>query len=241
MISFNDATALLNTYVQPLKVEAVALEQALGRVLAAEPKAKVDAPPYTNSAMDGYAVRHVDICSATVLNPICLKCCGHIAAGAQNKLPDSILSGSCIEIMTGALVPPEFDTVIPVELTRKTNNGVLFTIPLQPKANIRHQGEDMKKDSPLIPAGTQLQPQHISLLASVGVQQIQAYHQPKVAIVTTGTEVITNLNQPLIPGQLYNSSAHYLKTALPFLGANICFYTHLKDNEDEALKIFKSI
>lgn len=240
MISFQQALEILNKNVTPLPAEQIDLPDAAGRVLAEDIYARLDLPHFTNSAMDGFAVKYEDLIHASPQTPVTLPCTGQSAAGdVRTEASFGPTAGACWEIMTGAILPSTCDTIVPVEQVQKQDEHITFTACPTLGAHVRHVGEDVQRDEHVLSAGIRLEPQHISLLAALGLAHVQVIRRPRVAVLTTGNEVVVDLAQPLQTGQIYNSSLYYLMTALPRFGAEVIFQATLKDDNDAALATFQ--
>ncbi len=189
--------------------EAVALAQADGRVLVDDVRATCDVPPWHNSAMDGYAV------DSTALSPgKPLAVSQRIAAG---QTPAPLAVGSAARIFTGAPLPQGADAVVMQENCQRQGDQVIVTVPVAAGENIRRQGADIAQGSTLLTAGHRLRPQDIGLLASIGQASVMVGKRPRVALMTTGDELVEP-GQPLLPGQIYNSNFYTLAALLRVLG-----------------------
>lgn len=190
--------------------ESVALEAALGRVLAADCKALVDVPPHDNSAMDGYAVHSADLDRVPVTLPVTQR----IAAG---QVGSELARGEAARIFTGAPLPPGADAVVIQENCEADGSGVKILQGVVGGENIREAGDDMRAGSKILAKGRRLQAQDIGLLAANGMTAVEVARRPKVALMTTGDELVTPGIQ-LGPGQIYNSNAYTLVALLSGLG-----------------------
>ena len=200
MPTYEEARSIILNRVAPLGVERVSLLDALGRVIAEEVTAPWDMPLCDNSAMDGFAVRSADC--ATI--PATLKVTGYIPAGGEVTGP--VEPGCAIRIMTGAPVPPGCDAVVPIEETDGGGDTVTLQEQVNARQHIRFQGEDVATGETIIPAGTLIRPPEISMLASFGKAIVPVYRKARVAILSTGDELI-ELGEPPVPGKIVNSNA----------------------------------
>ena len=200
MISVADAQARILAEVgRVAPPEVVPVGDCLGRVLAEDVRAAVDVPPTDNSAVDGYAVRSADI-PVTGLRR--LRVVGDLPAGA---VFDATLGpGEALRIMTGAPVPAGADTVYPQEVVERS--GPVVRIPSSPVGvNVRHRGEDVRAGTAVLPAGSVLRPQELGVAASLGLPQLLVRQRPRVAILSTGDEVVEP-GDARKPGQIFDSN-----------------------------------
>lgn len=198
--------------ISVLSDEAVPLMDALGRVLAEDVHSEVDLPPFANSSMDGFAVRAAD---TTGERPV-LRVVMDIPAGLY---PEQALGpGEAARIMTGAALPPGADAVVPVEETDAQWDAAQGTpLPAQvvihkaarAGANVRPVGEDVRSGAFLLRAGTVLRPQDIGLLAALGMAYIRAYRRPRVAILSSGDELV-GVEEVLVPGKIRDVNSYTL-------------------------------
>ena len=190
--------------VLPLPAQTVPLSAALGRRLAADVVATLSVPPFDHAAMDGFAVRAVDVASV----PASLPVTGVIAAGDEVAVLEP---GTAIRIMTGAPVPPGADLVVPFEWTSGTDPvEVLKTADTG--RHIRFEGEDVRAGEVALPAGTHLGAAQIGLLVSVGASSVAVRPQPRLGVIATGAELVT--------GQVPDSNTATLLAAARELGAD---------------------
>jgi len=223
MISYEEALSTVTTCGggNLLPAEAVALDESVGRILAAGLTATMANQPFDNSAMDGFALRAQDIDHASNDNPVPLGMIGHLPAGGA-PAARALMPGECYEIMTGAPVPHGCDAVVPVEKTEKDWRGrIIFRAPASKGDNIRLMGADFKAGDSVLSAGTTIRPEHILTLATLGIGKIRVIRKPNVAILSTGQEVVDDLAQLLKPGQIYNSTGPYLRASLTQMGARL--------------------
>ena len=193
-------------------VERVKLEASLGRVLAEEVRANRDQPPYDVSAMDGFAVRSADL----VVVPVVLTVIEDIKAG--DKPRKTLHAGECSRIMTGAPVPAGADAVIRVEETRLLTDGrVEIAKQVTPGNDIRLRGEDMRDGQVVLPAGTEITPGVIGVLATVKCVEMAVYRRPRVAILSTGNE-LEGLEEVVDLDKIPNSNSYALMAQAQALG-----------------------
>lgn len=204
---------------EPLAPLQMALGSALGHVLAGDVHAPGDLPPFANTAMDGYAVRASD----TLAVPVQLTVIGVLAAGMA---PEQVVeSGTAVQIMTGAPIPPGADGIAIVERTEPgTEPGTVRVLShVTPGAYIRPAGSDLRRGDLAVPAGAFLGPAHLALLASVDAVELSVHPRARVGVLSTGNE-LAEPNMPLLPGQIRDSNRQGLLAAVErdgFLGIDL--------------------
>ncbi len=211
MPSFEEAVRLILEAVSPSNTEAVPLLDSLGRVSATEVSAPWSTPRYDNSAMDGFAVRVTDCVPGAAL-PIT----GYMPAGAKPNL--TIGHGVAIKIMTGAPIPGNCDAVVPFEAAEEINGVVRLTKPIAARQHIRFTGEDIRAGDMIFAQGDIIRPVHIGVLASFGKRETVVYSQPKVAVLSTGDELVDN-PEDLVPGKVLDSNRWAIAAAVRECGA----------------------
>jgi len=228
--SFESSIARAAALVRaPRKTRSVPLPEAGGEVLACDIAADRNIPPFPRAAMDGFAV---------------------VWTGKEDRSPYRVIGtvnpgtrwsgecgdGDCIKIMTGAAVPPPFDTVIQVEQSQTGADGsVRFTEKARRGQNIAPEGDDARKGQVLIPAGTVLFPRHVATLAAVGQWEIPVFERPPVTILPTGSE----LKEPWEAAEgpmIRNSNAHFVRAALARLGAREVHYGGIVTDDPERIR-----
>ncbi|KSZ59282.1 molybdenum cofactor biosynthesis protein MoeA [Rhodococcus pyridinivorans KG-16] len=207
------------------------LAHALHRTLAEDIESPLDLPPFRNSQMDGYAVRAGDLAST----PTDLPVQGVLAAGDTVA---ALEPGHALKIMTGAPVPDGADAVVPVEDTHATTpdsdgaGTVTVERSVTPGTYVREAGTDVRKGDLLLPAGTVLAARHIAALAAVGLTSIPVRARPRVAIISTGSELVT-AGSELGPGQIFNSNGPALAASASANGADVVTIDHCHDDPEE--------
>ena len=205
------------------------LADALGRVLAADVYSPVDLPPFRNSQMDGYAVDAASLAAGTTTLPVRTT----IAAGESAP---SHIAGTAIKIMTGAPIPEGADCVVPVEDTTTTDGQVTVLRPRAAGDFVREAGSDVHTGDLLLPAGVVLGPRHIAALAAVGLTSARVRRRPRVAVITTGTELVEG-GLPLGPGQIYDSNGITLASCARANGAEVDSVARSSDDPDTFRKL----
>jgi molybdopterin molybdotransferase len=204
-------------------IEWVDAHQALHRVLALDQVSSLSVPPHDNSAVDGYAFAVSDTGPAVMAAlPVSQRFC----AGAA---PSPLIPGTAARIFTGAPVPAGADAVVMQEDCHVDGGYVFIRSTVQPGENIRRRGEDIAVGQVLAGRGTRLQPQHLGLMASVGVSRVPVFRRLRVAMMCTGDELV-NPGEPLAPGRIYNSNRYTLQGLLQALGCEVIDFGIVRDN-----------
>ncbi|MDI5978125.1 molybdopterin molybdotransferase MoeA [Amycolatopsis magusensis] len=194
------------------------LADCAGLILAEDVTADVSLPPFDNSAMDGYAVRAVDVAGASESAPVTLPVAEDIPAGRVDSPP--LLPGTAHRIMTGAPMPPGADTVVMVEKTDGGVETVRVFASVPPGNHLRRTGEDVQRGTTALTRGTLLGPAQVGLAAAVGLDSLAVFTAPRVLVVSTGSELVT-APAPLKHGQIYESNSVMLVAALRALGCHV--------------------
>ncbi len=211
-------------------IDRVAVTQALGRVLAEDQVATVNVPPADNSAMDGFAFNSIDLRHASVgqAASATLPISQRIPAGVA---PTHLQSGTAARIFTGADIPAGADTVIMQESCQWTEQTVTLPTSTKPGSNIRPCGQDIKSGQHIMAQGHRIRPQDMGLLASVGIAEVPVYRTLKVAILSTGDELVEP-GTTLQPGKIYNSNRYTLTGQMQALGFETIDLGIVPDNPD---------
>ena len=215
ILSYDCALRLIREAATPLPQTTVPLEQAVGRVTARAVLSREASPNADLAAMDGYAVRAARLRDAAPEAPRRLQVIGSVAAGdAALQGPPRAAASGAVRIATGALLPAGYDTVLPFEQVAETGDAIEVAAPPAAGANVRRTGEDHRPGDGVLEAGRRIAPAHVLLLANLGCGAVEVVRRPRVAVLATGNEVVEDLSLPLRPGQVRNSNARYLLSAL---------------------------
>ncbi len=203
-ISLEEALATMLEAGAPVtRTERVPLEEAGGRVIAAPPAAAMDVPPFDRAAMDGYAVRAEDTFGAGRFDPKVLRCIEKVHTAQIATRP--VGAGDCIQIATGAPMPIGADAVVMVEETERVagSDDVRVQTPVYPRQHVGRRAADIAVGQPVLCAGDVLNPSRVGALAAVGTMAVEVYARPRIAILSTGNEIVAP-GEPLGPGQIYD-------------------------------------
>jgi molybdopterin molybdotransferase len=217
---------LIAERVQPVaETETVSLHAARGRVLAASVAAPLDLPPFDNSAVDGYAVRHGDLNASGETRLILA---GRLTAGRAAAAP--IAAGQAIRIFTGAPMPAGADTVFMQEDVRVDGDSVIVPAGLKLGANRRLAGEDVRRGDVVLPAGRRMAAQDVALAAALGLTELSVRRPVRVALFSTGDEIVEP-GTPRPGAALYDANRYLLTGMLERLGAKVTDLGILRDDE----------
>jgi molybdopterin molybdotransferase len=216
MMSVDEAVAIIAAKVTAVQeVETVALANADGRILARDIPAPLPLPPFTNSAVDGYAVASRDLPKGQEL---AFPVTGRVPAGASAQAP--LMTGRAMRIFTGAPMPEGADTVFMQEDVRLEAGNVVLPAGLKPGANVRPAGEDIALGHAALKAGKRLRPQDVALCAAFGLTQIEVHRRIRVAVFSTGNELVSP-GEKRAAAQLFDSNRFMLMAMLARLGCEV--------------------
>ncbi|MFZ4814915.1 MAG: gephyrin-like molybdotransferase Glp [Phototrophicaceae bacterium] len=242
LLSVDAALTLILEQLSVMSYEGVSIYSLLGRVLAEDVLAPLDLPPFPNSSVDGYAIQHRDLTTT----PLTLSVVMDIPAGA---VPATTLqAGQAARIMTGAVVPDGADTVIMVEDTDSVwDSGNDAPLPAQVTihnpaplgANIRHVGENVHRGQRVLKARRVVLPQDIGLLAGMGISAVNAYRKPRVAVLTSGDELVP-IGEPLPFGKIYDSNSLAIAALIDLNGGQAILIPPAKDTLESAREMFQT-
>ena len=244
-LSVTEARNAISTLIQDIQLQAkrsdamekLPLKQCLGRILANDILSPINVPANDNSAMDGFAFNSKEL--KTDREQIHLRIVGTVYAG-QTSVPPTQAS-ECIKIMTGAMMPPDCDTVIPQEFTQLSDEGLITFAKDTVRAgeNRRLRGEDLQAGKPAIQQGRILKASDIGLAASLGIAELGVYQRIKVAILSSGDE-LCDMREPLVPGKIYDSNRFSLHACLSRLGFEIMDCGIVRDTPEDLRHAFAS-
>ncbi len=244
-LSVTEARNAISTLIQDIQLQAkrsdamekLPLKQCLGRILANDILSPINVPANDNSAMDGFAFNSKEL--KTDREQIHLRIVGTVYAG-QTSVPPTQAS-ECIKIMTGAMMPPDCDTVIPQEFTQLSDEGLITFAKDTVRAgeNRRLCGEDLQAGKPAIQQGRILKASDIGLAASLGIAELGVYQRIKVAILSSGDE-LCDMSEPLVPGKIYDSNRFSLHACLSQLGFEIMDCGIVRDTPEDLRHAFAS-
>jgi len=225
MITVDQALAIVLDHVEPLGAESVALEDAHRRILAEEVRADIDLPPFDRARMDGYAVRAADAATA----PARLKLIGEVAAGA--RFDDILGSGEAVKIFTGAPIPDGADAVQKVEVTSTDGHEVEILEPVSLGQFITPRASEIAAGSLVAEPGREIGPAEMSVLASFGYAQVSVGRRPRVAVMSTGSELVSVSAKPTA-AQIRNSNSYALAALAERAGAVVDMLDTVQDTPD---------
>jgi molybdopterin molybdotransferase len=236
MMSVDEAVAIIAARVTAVRdVESISLAAADGRILASGIAAPLPLPPFTNSAVDGYAVRSDDLAQ---MQERAFPVAGRVQAGASAQAP--VEPGHAVRIFTGAPMPQGADTVFMQEDVRLDQGKVVLPAGLKPGANVRPLGEDIPAGHPALAAGLRLRPQDVALAAAFGLTHVEVRRRIRVAVFSTGDELVS-------PGaargaaQLFDSNRFMLMAMLARLGCEVSDLGILRDDRASLARALRSV
>ncbi len=211
----------------PEAVEQIALMQSLGRILAQPIYSPVNVPAQTNSAMDGYAIRGVDLQETELKSTLTV--IGTAFAG--HPFMGTVARGQCVRIMTGAVIPDGADTVLMQERVTVQGDKIQFQTGENSGQNVRYAGEDVAIGQQILSAGTKIYPAELGLIAALGIAEIPVFKPVRVAFFSTGDE-LRPVGEILEKGQIYDSNRYTLFGMLSRLGIEVLDFGSIPDKPD---------
>ncbi len=228
MISIQEALQILEENLPDPRIDTVDLAEAHGRYLAEAISAPEPSPRYTNSAMDGYAVRWSDVMAASQETPVMLKVIGESRAGLP--FAGEVKTKEAVHISTGAMLPAGADTVVRVEDTRKPTDAAVEILAVRFQGqDVRYEGEEFSCGDELLCAGTKLSARQLAILATVGHHQVKVFAPPRVSILITGSELASSEATEIKSHQIRDSNSIMLQSVLQEAGASVHSCSNVKD------------
>ena len=237
LLSVAEARTRILSQFKPVAPETISLSEAANRILAMDVIAADDLPLFDNSSMDGFALRAFDSSTATPASPLTLKVVADIPAGSHPII--SLAPGEAARIMTGAQLPTGADAVVPVEDTDFNNRDagstapthVQITKPLKSGENVRPRGMDVHAGDAVLHKGHRINPQTAGILAMLGFSNIEVYKKPRVALLSSGDELL-EVNAPLESGKIRDSNSYMLAALIESAHAEVLRLGVAKDTRD---------
>jgi len=214
------------------RVEKVSLENSLTRILSEDIKATINLPPFRRVQMDGYAVIAENTFSASEEHPVRLKLLEVVGAGDVPK--KNLINGFCTEVSTGAPMPEDANGVVMVEFTDIQNGEILIYESASIGQNIAKKGSDIKVGELLLKSCTRITPDKIGVLSAIGLIEIPVFQKPRVAIISTGNEIISP-NEELTYGKIYDINSQTISSAVKSCGC-IPLHTEIVKDDYNSLK-----
>jgi len=229
--SYDKALEVLEHFFpsSPVGVEEVSISEAHGRISAEDIKSSISIPPFDRAIVDGYAVKASDVYYAEEDRPISLKVRGSVKIGEPPKV--SVSKGYAVEVATGAQMPAGADAAVMVEYTERRGKEVLVYRPVTVGENVMKKGADIEVGETLINKGTLLSTFEIGMLAAVGLKTVKVYRKPKVAIVSTGPELVSP-GEELPPGKIYDINSYTLESSVKLCGGDVKYLCKVEDNPE---------
>lgn len=230
VVTIDEAKGIIDSdFKKELESERVSIAQCTGRIVSSDIKSDSDVPGFDRSTVDGYAVRSKDLFGASESMPSILNLKGEVkmgeAAPGKIKLP-----GDCMYVPTGGMLPEGADSVIMIEYTDKLDeNTILANSSVAPGDNVIKAGEDIKSGEVVISRGSRLRPYEVGVLASLGVETVEVYRMPEVAIISTGDEIVSLRDTPG-PGQVRDINTYLLYSSIQSDGGKAKVYGLVKDD-----------
>ena len=238
LVSVDEAKRIFaqNFMPKPVGKEFVPLSEAYNRVLATDVVSPLDIPPFNRSTVDGYAVRAADTFGAEENRPVTLKLVGKVNVGEATKI--KIEKGTVAEIVTGAPIPEGADAVVMIEDTVRKDKTVLFHNSVSLGENVMKTGSDIRRGETVLKKGVILSPHEVGVLAAIGVAKVEVYKRPKVAIFSTGAEVVEP-GRPLRSGKIFDINAHALSAAVAECGGQPLNMGIVQDETEQMITALK--
>ena len=222
--------------VKPLPPEQVSLARACGRRLASDIAATEPVPHFARATMDGYAVRARDTFGASESLPALLETSGEVVMGEAPGV--RVMPGKAVDVPTGGMLPEGADAVVMVEYTAPLDNTAIeVTRPVAPGENVLKAGEDIAPGEALFRKGAMLRPQDIGVLAALGIVEVEATRVPRVALISTGDELVPVENRSLPPGKVRDINSFSLAALIESAGARVGMREMVSDRLEDQVSV----
>jgi molybdopterin molybdotransferase len=226
-ITAKEALQIIQAFPVDLKTEIIGIDNAQGRVLAEALIAVDTIPPFNRSLVDGYAVKAKDIQGAKETSPAFLNMKGEVRIGEETLM--TISAGDCAYVSTGSMVPEGSDAVVMQEQARRVPDAVEITKAVFQGENICYAGEDIQKGAAVLQKGKKITPMDTGIFAALGVADIQVYRQPKIALISSGDEIVS-IDEILPPGKVRDINRYTVSALAQKEGAQVTFLGQARDN-----------
>jgi len=239
MISVLEAQRILHENVPTPQQISVTIDEAFGLYLFEDIKAPDSSPRYTNSAMDGYAVRWADCSQATSDNPVKLQIIGESQAGIP--FDGEVTVNGAVRISTGAMLPDEADTIVRVEDTEEFDGYVSILAVKKQGQDVRHKGEEFTEGHLLFLKGDCLGARELALMAAVGLHTVPVFAKPDVNLLVTGTELVCHDEDKIKPHQIRDSNTIMLASAIRESGGILNATSHVQDSLEHTIGAIQDV
>lgn len=237
MVSVEEAQKLVLANTEVQGAVEVRVEESLGFVLSEDIVSPVNLPRFTNSAMDGYAVKAGDTAAASEENPVPLKVVSTVRAG---EFPDfSVASGEAVKIMTGAPLPPGADAVIRIEDVDERDGNLIVKGKAENGLNIRFEGEEIKMGERALGPGLRVTPAAIGFLTELGFRTVKVHGAPRVSVIVTGEE-LAGEDEEIMPGRIRDTNSVTLKAALSEENIELLSAARVKDTKSDVEEMIRT-
>ncbi|WP_010477028.1 molybdenum cofactor synthesis domain-containing protein [Thermococcus zilligii] len=228
VVPLEEALRIVDSFNLKPRVEKISIDEALGRVLAENIVSPIDVPPFDRATVDGYAVRAQDTFMASESNPVELKVIGEVQAGEEPRI--KLAPGTAVYVSTGAPLPEGADAVIQFEDVDRKDDAIIVYEPAYPSLGVMKAGADIPRGKLVLEAGTRLGFKETALLSALGFNTVKVYAKPKVAVISTGNEIVPP-GEELRPGKIYDINGRAITDAVRELGGEAVFLGIARDDE----------
>ncbi|HEY9790941.1 MAG TPA: gephyrin-like molybdotransferase Glp [Candidatus Obscuribacterales bacterium] len=235
MITFEEALTKILERMEAMPVTSATVRELAGHVIAENVIARIDSPPFDNSAVDGFGVKVADVANVGEASPVKLSLKGVIRAGDRGDV--NLAPGSAIKILTGATVPPTVDAVVMKEFCNEKNGNVEILESVKAGENIRRRGGEFLRGQEIVRGGLRATPPVVGLIANLGYRTFPVYRKPKAAVITTGNE-LTKPGRDLMPGKIFDSNSYAMSAAVRACGIEDVLSLHAAEDERSTRDVF---